>query len=78
MEIIELWFLETWELHLCLSLMIYILIVGWFQNFLVPLVMLAAIPLSLIGIILGSNNCYFHDWFYCTSGCNSTKVGIAD
>ncbi|HQR92835.1 MAG: multidrug transporter AcrB [Bacteroidetes bacterium 24-39-8] len=34
-------------------LMIYILIVGWFQNFLVPLVMLAAIPLSLIGIILG-------------------------
>jgi len=34
-------------------LMIYILIVGWFQNFTVPLVMLAAIPLSLIGIILG-------------------------
>ncbi|WP_321333219.1 efflux RND transporter permease subunit [uncultured Bacteroides sp.] len=34
-------------------LIIYLLIVGWFQNFLVPLVMLAAIPLSLIGIILG-------------------------
>ncbi|MDR3696906.1 efflux RND transporter permease subunit [Mucilaginibacter sp.] len=34
-------------------LMIYILIVGWFQNFTVPLVMLAAIPLSLVGIILG-------------------------
>ena len=34
-------------------LLIYILIVGWFQNFTVPLVMLAAIPLSLIGIILG-------------------------
>ncbi len=34
-------------------IMIYMLIVGWFQNFKVPLVMLAAIPLSLIGIILG-------------------------
>lgn len=34
-------------------LIIYLLIVGWFQNFLVPLVMLAAIPLSLVGIILG-------------------------
>ncbi|MBS1780232.1 MAG: efflux RND transporter permease subunit [Bacteroidetes bacterium] len=34
-------------------IIIYMLIVGWFQNFKVPLVMLAAIPLSLIGIILG-------------------------
>jgi multidrug efflux pump subunit AcrB len=34
-------------------LIIYMLIVGWFQNFTVPLVMLAAIPLSLIGIIGG-------------------------
>lgn len=34
-------------------ILIYILIVGWFQNFKVPLVMLAAIPLSMIGIILG-------------------------
>lgn len=34
-------------------LLIYILIVGWFQNFVVPLVMLAAIPLSLVGIVLG-------------------------
>lgn len=34
-------------------LLIYILIVGWFQNFTLPLVMLAAIPLSLIGIVLG-------------------------
>jgi len=33
-------------------LMIYLLIVGWFQNYLVPLVMLTAIPLSLIGIVL--------------------------
>ncbi|ERI89143.1 RND transporter, HAE1/HME family, permease protein [Bacteroides pyogenes F0041] len=32
---------------------IYMLIVGWFQNFITPLVQLAAIPLSLIGIILG-------------------------
>ena len=34
-------------------IIIYMLIVGWFQNFTVPLVMLAAIPLSLIGILLG-------------------------
>ena len=34
-------------------LIIYMLIVGWFQNFTVPLVMLAAIPLSLIGILMG-------------------------
>jgi multidrug efflux pump subunit AcrB len=34
-------------------IIIYMLIVGWFQNFVTPLVMLAAIPLSLIGIILG-------------------------
>jgi multidrug efflux pump subunit AcrB len=33
--------------------LIYMLIVGWFQNFTVPLVMLSAIPLSLIGIIAG-------------------------
>lgn len=32
---------------------IYMLIVGWFQNFTTPLVMLAAIPLSLIGIVGG-------------------------
>lgn len=34
-------------------IMIYMLIVGWFQDFKVPIVMLAAIPLSLIGIVLG-------------------------
>lgn len=34
-------------------LIIYLLIVGWFQDFLVPIVMLAAIPLSLIGIVIG-------------------------
>jgi multidrug efflux pump subunit AcrB len=34
-------------------IMIYMLIVGWFQDFKVPIVMLVAIPLSLIGIVLG-------------------------
>ena len=46
-------------------LMIYILIVGWFQNFTVPLVMLAAIPLSLIGIVLG--HWMAHAYFTATS-----------
>jgi len=37
------------------------LIVGWFQDFKVPFVMLAAIPLSMIGIVLGhwALNAYF-------------------
>lgn len=34
-------------------IIIYMLIVGWFQDFKTPIVMLAAIPLSLIGIVLG-------------------------
>jgi multidrug efflux pump subunit AcrB len=34
-------------------IIIYILIVGWFQNFKAPLVMMVAIPLSLVGIVLG-------------------------
>lgn len=34
-------------------IIIYVLIVGWFQNFITPFVQLAAIPLSLIGIVLG-------------------------
>jgi multidrug efflux pump subunit AcrB len=40
---------------------IYMLIVGWFQDFKVPFVMLSAIPLSLIGIVLGHwlLNAYF-------------------
>ena len=46
-------------------LMIYILIVGWFQNFVVPLVMLAAIPLSLIGIVIG--HWMLHAYFTATS-----------
>lgn len=34
-------------------IIIYILIVGWFQNFTTPLVQMTAVPLSLIGIVLG-------------------------
>lgn len=34
-------------------ILIYMLIVGWFQKFSVPLVMLTVIPLSLIGILIG-------------------------
>ncbi|TDS66201.1 efflux RND transporter permease subunit [Myroides indicus] len=34
-------------------IIIYMLIVGWFQNFKTPIVMMVAIPLSLIGIVLG-------------------------
>ena len=34
-------------------IIIYMLIVGWFQNFKAPVVMMVAIPLSMIGIILG-------------------------
>lgn len=34
-------------------LVIYLLIIGWFQNFKVPFVMMVAIPLSLIGILAG-------------------------
>ncbi len=32
---------------------IYLLIIGWFQSFKVPLVMMVAIPLSLVGILPG-------------------------
>ena len=32
---------------------IYLLIIGWFQNFKVPFVMMIAIPLSLVGILVG-------------------------
>lgn len=34
-------------------LVIYMLIIGWFQNFKVPFVMMVAIPLSLFGILIG-------------------------
>jgi len=38
---------------LVVIIIIYMLIVAWFQNFTVPIIMLAAIPLSLIGILAG-------------------------
>lgn len=38
---------------LVVILIIYMLIVGWFQNFKTPMVMMVAIPLSLIGVVLG-------------------------
>ena len=38
---------------LLVLIIIYVLIVGWFQHFVTPFVQLAAIPLSLIGIVLG-------------------------
>ncbi len=38
---------------LVVILVIYMLIVAWFQDFKVPIIMLSAIPLSLIGIIIG-------------------------
>lgn len=34
-------------------IIIYMLIVGWFQDFKTPIIMMVAIPLSLIGIVLG-------------------------
>jgi multidrug efflux pump subunit AcrB len=34
-------------------IVIYMLIIGWFQNFKVPFVMMVAIPLSLVGILIG-------------------------
>jgi multidrug efflux pump subunit AcrB len=34
-------------------IIIYMILVGWFQSFRAPIVMMIAIPLSLIGIILG-------------------------
>jgi multidrug efflux pump subunit AcrB len=32
-------------------ILIYVLVVGWFQSFLTPLVIMAAIPFSLVGIL---------------------------
>lgn len=34
-------------------LIIYMLIIGWFQNFKLPFVMMVSIPLSLVGILIG-------------------------
>ncbi len=38
---------------LVVMVIIYMLIVGWFQDFKTPIIMMIAIPLSLIGIVLG-------------------------
>ncbi len=38
---------------LVVIIIIYMLIVGWFQNFKTPIVMMVAIPLSLVGIVFG-------------------------
>ena len=46
-------------------IIIYVLLVGWFQSFRSPVVMLIAIPLSLIGIILG--HWVFDAYFTATS-----------
>jgi len=46
-------------------IIIYILLVGWFQSFRSPIVMLIAIPLSLIGIIVG--HWVFDAYFTATS-----------
>ena len=34
-------------------ILIYVMVVGWFRSFIVPLVILAPIPLSLVGILPG-------------------------
>ena len=46
-------------------IIIYVLLVGWFQSFRSPVVMLIAIPLSLVGIILG--HWIFDAYFTATS-----------
>jgi len=46
-------------------IIIYMLIVGWFQNLKVPFVMMVAIPLSLVGIVLG--HWILHAFFTATS-----------
>ena len=35
----------------CVLILIYLLVVGWFQSLIVPLVIMAAIPFSLVGIL---------------------------
>lgn len=46
-------------------LIIYMLIVGWFQDFVTPIIMMVAIPLSLIGIVFG--HWIFDAYFTATS-----------
>ncbi|MBM3162902.1 MAG: efflux RND transporter permease subunit [Chlorobi bacterium] len=44
---------------------IYLLIVGWFQSFKTPLIMMISIPLSLVGIIPGH---FIHGAFFTATG----------
>jgi multidrug efflux pump subunit AcrB len=46
-------------------MLIYILVVGWFQSFLTPLVIMAAIPFSLVGILPAHG--LLHAFFTATS-----------
>jgi multidrug efflux pump subunit AcrB len=46
-------------------ILIYILIVGWFQSFVTPLVIMAAIPFSLVGILPAHG--VLHAFFTATS-----------
>ena len=46
-------------------ILIYILIVGWFQSFVTPLVIMAAIPFSLVGILPAHG--LLHAFFTATS-----------
>ncbi|MBP7148162.1 MAG: efflux RND transporter permease subunit [Acidobacteria bacterium] len=46
-------------------ILIYVLIIGWFRSFTVPLVMMVAIPLSLVGVLPG--HWFFGAFFTATS-----------
>ena len=46
-------------------MLIYVLVVGWFQSFLTPLVIMAAIPFSLVGILPAHG--LLHAFFTATS-----------
>ena len=46
-------------------ILIYILVVAWFESFLIPLVIMAPIPLTLVGILPG--HWLFHAYFTATS-----------
>lgn len=45
--------------------LIYILVLGWFKNFTIPLIIMAPIPISLIGILPG--HALLHSYFTATS-----------
>ena len=57
--------------------LIYILVVGWFQSFKTPVVIMAAIPFSLVGILPahGLDGCFFHGHFHDRIHCRSRDCG---